>query len=118
MRRWFLPTWAVDTSTVTPQFEVDFIRIDAYAFSAKMPSCVSHIDARGPRYPIEYPGPHSVKSLPYGNILGGHPARGFCPVPGCLPCGEDRGPKLGWETAGLPLFLRHGQCGGNGVLRL
>ena len=69
----------------------------------------------GPDIHIEHPGPHSVKSLLYGDIPGGCYTGGLCALPGCLPCGDDRGAERGWEAAGVSLFLRHEQCGGDGV---
>lgn len=55
---------------------------------------------KGPDIHIEHPGPHSVKSLPYGDIPGRRHAGGLRALPGRLPFGDDRGPQRVGETAG------------------
>lgn len=59
----------------------------------------------GPDIHIEHPGPHSVKSLLYGDIPGGCHAGRLRTLPGHLPCGDNRGLKRGRKATGEPLFL-------------
>lgn len=51
-------------------------------------------------------------------IPSGPYAGGFCSVPGRLSCGNDRGSQRVRKAAGVPLFLWHEQCGGDGVCRI